>query len=189
MFQWRESRQQWVEPTHGWIRLKLCDISTPELNLGNYFHTEIMTNSRVWKIKERILKHHGNIDDIQLYDKDPSHFRRRQAMKEKIALEKGGIVSEQEEEGMWAEEDHFNIDKKDLLPKEKDVVFNEGLLRQRQARDQELERLRFKTYDTDSMTVYEIFGTHGVENRKELYMDTEAAAKAKGVLFYDFSYD
>ena len=131
-----ESKEQWMKPNHGWIKLKLCDISTPELNLGNFFHIEILTNSRVWKIKEIVKQHYGNIENITLYDKDPDTYNRRKAMKDRMIAEKwGGEGGEQEKEyDMWAEEEdeETKIDPKIIEAeikrlKEKGIVYNEAI--------------------------------------------------------------
>ena len=102
-------------------------------------------------------------------------------------MEKSGVVDEEEEKGMFEEEvdaDLLNIDpaeiEKAIKAKKKTHVYNE-LMRAgsyRESIDEMIARLNFKQYDeekgSESLTIYDIFGTYGVEFKKQLPKNMDA---------------
>ena len=109
-------------------------------------------------VKQKIIDHHGRVENIQLYDKDPTVFK-----KEAEALEKAKEKEQKKKkEGEGEEEVEVEAQKEEQPP-------------------------QYKTFDNSSTTLYEIFGEYGVEMKKELDEETEEAKKARGTLYYDFT--
>ena len=105
-------------------------------------------------VKQQIIAHHGRVENIMLYDKDPTVFKREAEAAAKLKEKMKKKDEEEEEEG------------------EKEEVE---------------QAPQFKTFDNSSTTLHEIFGTYGVDMKKELEEDTEEAKNAQGTLYYDFT--
>ena len=57
-------------PFFGWIRvtLRLCDPPVPEFN---FFRVIMRANQGVNEIKKHIINHHGRVEQISLFSRDP----------------------------------------------------------------------------------------------------------------------
>ena len=141
--------------------MKLCDAPTQEFNI---FTLTMLTSSRMMMVKQKIIERHGRVENIQLYDKDPTSFK-----KEAAELEKKKEKERQEKLKKAAEN-------------------GEEPENEEQEEEEELGPPPYKTFDNPSMTLHEIFGQYGVEMKRDLEdEENEEAKNARGVLFYDFT--
>ena len=202
-----DSRKGVHGASHGWITLKLVDISNPDDKLPQYFFYTVLTSCRMWKIKEKIKERYGSIEKIHLYNKDPTEYWRIKAVKDRMEqnsnLEKEKQQKEKEKEDQFEEtedEDALKIDarevEKAIKAKQKTAVYNE-LLRSgsyRESIDEMIARLNFKQFDqvkgSESLTVCEIFGTRGVEFKKQLPENMEQVKNEdQYLIFFDYWYN
>ena len=116
-------------------------------------------------VKQKIIERHGRVENIMLYDKDPTAFKKEAAelekRKEKERQEKKKRAAEGEQEAENEEQE----EEEDLGPPP------------------------YKTFDNPSMTLFEIFGEYGLEMKKD-FEDAEKeeeAKKSRGTLYYDFT--
>lgn len=71
------------------IQLKLVDAPTP---MYNWFDVYLLGNQRVFMLKEKIIEHHGRVQDIQLFDNQPTKDQ-IEAMKKKALANIAAPVS------------------------------------------------------------------------------------------------
>ena len=68
-------------PTYGFLKMKmqLCDPPSKY----NFFEIFMRADETIMEIKKRIIDHHGRINNIRLYDNDPTSYLRKIAEIEK----------------------------------------------------------------------------------------------------------
>merc|ERR1711934_674164 len=121
-------------------------------------------------IKQKIIEHHGRVENIQLFDKDPTLFKKEAEEKAK----QKAIADEAKAKKNLGKEIEEGKDEKDKNEAEGEKVID--------------WRTLFKEFSNSSTTLYEIFGEYGVEMKKELEEnETEEAKKSHGTIFYDFT--
>ena len=118
-------------------------------------------------------------------------------------MDKSGVVDEEEEQAMFEEEvdaDLLNIDpeeiEKAIQAKKKQHVYNELMRRgsHRESIDEMVARLNFKQYDeekgSESLTIFDIFGTNGVEFKKQLPKNMDAVKNEdQYLIYYDYTWN
>ena len=111
-------------------------------------------------IRQKIIDHHGRVENIKLFDKDPTPLI-------KEAEEQARQKAAEKEKKASKEEKEDEADEKEEEEKEKPP--------------------QYRTFDNSSTTLYEIFGNYGVSMKRELEEDTDEAKSSKGTLYYDFT--
>ena len=112
-------------------------------------------------VKQKIIDHHGRVENIKLYDRDPTPFVKEAEQAAKLK-EKEKAKPKKDEEGEQKDENEEEQKKEELPPP-------------------------YKTFDNSSATLHDIFDNYGVEMKRELEEDTDEAKAAKGTLYYDFT--
>ena len=148
--------------------MKLCNAPTPEYN---WFDIYMLTSQRVMMIQKKIVDHHGRIENVKLFNCDPTHFLRE--------------AKQKEEDHIKAEKE---IEKKNQLARdngeEVEESKEEGATKAAaQVADDEPTEPEYVSYDNPSMTIFEIFDDYGKETKAEV--DEEPLCQKK--LFYDFT--
>ena len=65
----------------------MCNAPTPEYN---WFDVFMLTSQRVMMIQKKIVDHHGRVENVKLFDKDPTQFIQaaKQREEDRIKAEK-----------------------------------------------------------------------------------------------------
>ena len=138
-------------------QLKLVKAPAPEYN---FFFETMLSSSRVMMIKQKIIDHHGRVENIQLYDKDPTIYKKEAEEKARLKAEKEAENKKKEKDG---EEPAEAVEEVEEPP-------------------------AYRTFENSSATLFDIFGQYGVEMKKELEEnETDEAKASRGTLYYDFT--
>ena len=117
-------------------------------------------------IKRKISDHHGRIENVKLFNIDPQHIWKEEKEREQAAA---ALKKELAQKAAAAAEAGEEIDEEKNDEEEK--------------KDPEEEEEKYKTYDTESMTLFDIFGEYGTVDKKEVDENPEFCK----TLFYDFT--
>ena len=60
-------------------QLKLVNSPTPEINTFDVF---MLTSQKVFMVKKKIVDHHGRVENVKLFNTDPTPFRNDAKRKE-----------------------------------------------------------------------------------------------------------
>ena len=147
------------------LQLRLCDAPTPQYN---WFDVYMLTSQRVRMIKKQVVDHHGRIENIKIFNVDPTPFMKeaKQKQDDRIKAEKEAKRArlEAEENGEEVEET-----KQAAVPVEEV--------------EEEKKEPDYVEYTEEGMTIYDIFGNYGLET-KGMVDEDEACQKE---LYYDFT--
>ena len=53
------------------MQLRLCNAPVPAYN---FFEVYMLTSQRVMMIHKKIVEYHGRIEQVKVFNKDPTHF-------------------------------------------------------------------------------------------------------------------
>jgi len=53
------------------LQLRLCGSLTPQYN---WFDVFMLTNQRVMMIHKKIIEHHGRVESVKLFNRDPTQY-------------------------------------------------------------------------------------------------------------------
>merc|ERR1712012_633153 len=72
-------------PSYGWIKitLRLCNSPTPQFNL---FDVYMLSSQRVMMVHKKIVDHHGRIENIKVFNRDPTQFIAEAKAKEEARI-------------------------------------------------------------------------------------------------------
>ena len=121
-------------------------------------------------LKKRIVDYHGRIENVKLYNKDPTNF-----IKEAKAQEEARLKAQKEAEKakQLAEENGEEIEES----KEPNVSAAAA------AEEEEKKEPDYVEYDDERMTIFDIFQEYGKESKLEAAEDDNC----KKTLFYNFT--
>ena len=126
----------------------------------------MLTSQRVMMIHKKIIEYHGRIENVKVFDKDPTPFI--QAAKEAEEARLKAIKEAERARQLAAEAGEEVEETKEPVPPP--------------AEDEDKEP-EYTEYGDPSMTIYEIFQNYGLETRDAGDGDTECQKE----LFYDFT--
>ena len=146
-------------------QLRLCNAPTPQYN---WFEVFMLTSQRVMQVHKQIIDHHGRIENVKLFNVDPTNF-----IKEAKQREQQRILDEKEAE------------KKRQLARENGEEIEETKESAQAAAEEEKEDAEpeYIQYEDPKTTLFDIFQEYGKETKAEIEEDPNC----KKELFYDFT--
>ena len=133
------------------LQLKLCNAPTPEYN---WFDVYMLTSQRVMMIQKKIIDHHGRVENVKLFNVDPTPFIKEAKQKEEDAIKAAKDV---EKAKQLARENGDDVEE----TKEDPAAAAQG------ASDEPAEP-DYVSYEEPFMTIYDIFGEYGKETKAEI---------------------
>ena len=129
----------------------------------------MLTSQRVMMIQKKIVDHHGRIENVKVFNKDPTPF-----IKE---------AKEREEARIKAEKDAEKARQLALENGEEIEEKKEEAAAAAQVASDEPTEPEYVSYDEAAMTIFEIFNEYGKETKAEV----EDSEECKKTLYYDFT--
>ena len=129
----------------------------------------MLTSQRVMMIQKKIVDHHGRIENVKVFNKDPTPF-----IKE---------AKEREEARIKAEKDAEKAKQLALENGEEIEERKEEAAAAAQVASDEPTEPEYVSYDEAAMTIFEIFNEYGKETKAEV----EESEECKKILYYDFT--
>ena len=116
----------------------------------------MLSTARVMMIHRNIVEHHGRVQNVKLFDKDPTNFINAAKEREE---QRARLMKELEKAKKMAEEHGEEIEES------KEVA---AALAAVQAIPEESKEPEYRTFDDPSMTIFDIFGEYGRDSKKEI---------------------
>ena len=131
----------------------------------------MLTSQRVMMIHKKIIDYHGRVDNVKLFNKDPTTYIAEAKQKEEARLK---AIKEAERAKQLAEENGEEIEES------KDAASAAAAAAQAEEEEKGPDYIE---YPDEKMTIFEMFGEYGKETKAEVEEDENS----KKELYYDFT--
>ena len=128
----------------------------------------MLTSQRVMMIQKKIVDHHGRIENVKVFNKDPTPFIKEAKQREEDRIK---AAKDAEKAKQLARENGEEIEES----KEEAAAAA--------AVPDEPSEPEYCSYDEPAMTIFEIFNEYGKETKAEV----EEAEECRKTLYYDFT--